>query len=235
MHAKVRHPMTKIDKLNMPLRVAVVEDNARTRTGLAQLLESAPGIKCVAACGSADEAVRVIPGCRPQVVLMDINLPGMSGIQCTALLKAQLPKTQVLMLTAYSDNDYVFEALKAGASGYLLKSIAPEDLLDSIQEVVDGGAPMNGMIARQVIEAFRKPSGGPTETPLTARENEILGFLSRGYSNKEIAARLELSTGTVSVHLEHIYAKLHVRCRTEAAAKYLGSPTVAPQPQATMA
>ena len=212
--------MTKSEKLKMPLKVAVVEDNARTRKGLAQLLESDPGIKCVAACESADEAVRVIPECRPQVVLMDINLPGMSGIQCTAVLKAQLPMTQVLMLTAYSDNDYVFEALKAGASGYLLKSIAPEDLLDSIRQVMAGGAPMNGMIARQVIEVFRKPAGGSTEALLTPRENEILGLLARGYSNKEIAARLDLGTGTVSVHLEHIYAKLHVRSRIEAAVKH---------------
>jgi DNA-binding NarL/FixJ family response regulator len=232
MRAKVRQTMAKIEKLKMPLRVALVEDNARTRKGLAQLLESDPGIKCVAACESADEAMRVIPECRPQVVLMDINLPGISGIECTAVLKARLPETQVLMLTAYSDNDYVFEALKAGASGYLLKSVAPEDLLDSIREVIAGGAPMNGMIARQVIEVFRKPAGGSAEALLTTRENEILGLLAQGYSNKEIAARLALGTGTVSVHLEHIYAKLHVRCRTEAAAKYLGGPTIPPRPSA---
>lgn len=189
--------------------LAIVEDNARARQALSRLLEAYPGVTCVAACATAADALLKIPESRPLVVLMDINLP----------------EVQILMLTAYSDNEYIFEALKAGATGYLLKSISPDDLIRSIREVVDGGAPMSGMIARQVIEVFRQPaSPGTEEAPLTPRENEILGLLAQGYSNKEIAARLDLSTGTASVHLEHIYEKLHVHCRTEAAARYLRGP-----------
>jgi DNA-binding NarL/FixJ family response regulator len=180
----------------------------------------------VAACETAEEAVKQIPECQPQVVLMDINLPGMSGIQCTALLKARLPATHILMLTAYSRDDYVFEALKAGASGYLLKSISLPELIRSILDVVEGGAPMTGQIARRVIEVFRQPAPRATsESQLTPRENEILHLLAQGYSNKEIATQLNCSASTVRNHLEHIYEKLHVHCRAEATAKYLGGPS----------
>jgi len=205
------------------VNVAIVEDNAETRQSLAKLLNAQPRVRCVAACESAAAALAVIPDLRPQVVLMDINLPGTSGIQCTAQLKQLLHETHILMLTAYSCNDYIFEALKAGASGYLLKSTSLQELIRSILDVVDGGAPMTGQIARRVIDVFRQPPpAGLEEARLTARENQVLGLLAKGYSNKEIASFLNCSTGTVKIHLEHIYEKLHVHCRTEAVMKYVG-------------
>lgn len=207
----------------MSTKVAIVEDDAGTRQGWVKLLGHHPRVQCVAVCESAETALKRIPECRPQVVLMDINMPGMTGLRCTALLKKLLPKTQILMLTAYSDDESIFEALQAGASGYLLKSISSADLVRSILEVADGGAPMSGKIARRVIQVFRKPaSKGAEDPPLTPRENEILQLLAKGYANKEIASQLECSTGTVGKHLEHIYEKLHVHCRTEAATKYFG-------------
>jgi DNA-binding NarL/FixJ family response regulator len=206
--------------------VAIVEDDADTRQSWAKLLEGHPRVKCVVACESAETAIKRIPGLRPQVILMDINLPGMSGIQCTALLKLQLPGAQILMLTAYSDNDYIFEALQAGASGYLLKSTSSTELINSILEVVTGGAPMTGQIARRVIDVFRKvPSKGQEQAALTSRENEILQLLAKGFANKEIASHLACSAGTVRIHLQHIYEKLHVHCRTEATLKYLNGST----------
>ena len=205
------------------IRVALVEDNAETCRTWAALLDAHPKVQCVATCATAEAALQRIPECQPQVILMDINLPGLSGIQCTALLKERLPAAQILMLTAYSHDHYIFEALKAGASGYLLKSLSSAQLIRSILEVVEGGAPMTGQIARRVIAVFRQPSAqGPNQNPLTARENEILGLLAQGYTNKEIAATLECMAGTIKVHLEHIYAKLHVHCRAGATAKYLG-------------
>jgi DNA-binding NarL/FixJ family response regulator len=220
--------MTEKWKQGMKVNVAIVEDNAEARQSWVKLLEANPRVNCVAACESAEAALNQIPERHPQVVLMDINLPGMSGIRCTALLKERLPGTQILMLTAYSTNDYIFEALKAGASGYLLKSVSGAELIRSILDVVDGGAPMTGQIARRVIEVFRKPAPkGPEEAKLTSRENEILQLLAKGYANKEIASHLQCTTGTVKIHLEHIYEKLHVHCRTEAAAKYLGGPAPA--------
>jgi len=152
---------------------------------------------------------------------MDIQMPGVTGLGCAKMLKQLLPKTQIIMLTAFSDDDSIFEALQAGASGYLLKSTSSTDLIRSIIEVADGGAPMSGKIARRVIQAFRKPTPKESEAPqLTTRENEILQLLAKGYANKEIASQLECSAATVGKHLEHIYEKLHVHCRTEAATKY---------------
>ena len=222
MRAKITY-MAKIATDDTNVSVAIVEDNRDTRLSWARLLEAHPRVKCVATCESAEVALKRIPELRPQVVLMDINLPGMSGIQCTALLKERLPATQILMLTAYSDNDYIFEALQAGASGYLLKSTSSAELISSILDVVTGGAPMTGQIARRVIEVFRKSASNiHEEAKLTARENEILQLLAKGYANKEIASHLECGSGTVRIHLQHIYEKLHVHCRTEATLKYLG-------------
>lgn len=214
--------VAEVLKQDMKVNVAIVEDDADTRESWVKLLNAHTRVKCVADCASAETALRQVPGWHPQVVLMDINLPGASGIQCTALLKQLLPKTHILMLTAYSDNDYVFEALQAGASGYLLKSTTSSELIRSVLEVVDGGAPMTGQIARRVIEVFRKPAPNKmAEAELTAREKEILQLLAKGYANKEIASHLNCESGTVRIHLQHIYEKLHVHCRTEAAAKYL--------------
>lgn len=206
----------------MRINVGIVEDDREVRENWVKLLNAHPRLKCVGACESGEAALKLFLGCRPDVVLMDINLPGMSGIQCTALLKQQLPKTQVLMVTIYSNNNSVFEALKVGASGYLLKNNSSEEVIRSIIEVVEGGAPMTGQIARRVIEAFRKPPPKDLkESQLTTREKEILHLIAKGYANKEIAAQLEVGVSTVRTHVEHIYEKLHVHCRTEAAAKYL--------------
>jgi DNA-binding NarL/FixJ family response regulator len=176
----------------------------------------------VGACATGEDALKRIPPLQPDVVLMDINLPGMSGIECTARLKERLPQTQILMVTVHGDNDRVFAALQAGASGYLLKRVTPSELLEAIADVIRGGAPMTGEIARKVIDSFRRPVSVLVEAAkLTRREEEILGLLTQGYSNKEIADRLSVSFDTVRTHLKHIYEKLHVRSRTEAATKYL--------------
>lgn len=204
----------------MPTTVAIVEDSAGVRDNWAKLINAAPGFKCVATCPDGETAVRRLPLHQPQVVLMDINLPGMSGIECTARLKNDLPATQILMVTVHSDNERVFAALEAGASGYLLKRMASKELLAAITDMVRGGAPMTGEIARKVIDSFRRPAAGPAER-LTTREEEILLLLTQGYANKEIADRLAISFDTVRTHLRHIYEKLHVRSRTEAATKYL--------------
>jgi DNA-binding NarL/FixJ family response regulator len=206
------------------IQVAIVEDSAGVREGWTKLLNSAAGFQCVGACANGEEALKRLPALRPQVVLMDINLPRLSGIECTRQLKDNLPATQILMVTVHSDNERVFQALKAGASGYLLKRTTPPELLQAIREVRDGGAPMTGEIARKVIEAFHHlpPADGQTSS-ITPREREILELLSQGLANKEIADRLAISFDTVRHHLRHIYEKLHVCCRTEAAAVYLRS------------
>jgi DNA-binding NarL/FixJ family response regulator len=207
----------------MSIKVAIVEDDRKARENWGRILNAHPKLTCVAACATGEEALEQLPACQPEVILMDINLPGMSGIQCTALLKEHLPKTLILMVTAFSNNDYIFDSLKAGASGYLLKSKSSEEVTRAIIDVMEGGAPMTGQIARRVIEVFRKPSPtGLAQAQLTARENEILQWIATGLSNKEIASQINTTVFTVRKHIEHIYEKLHVHCRTEAAAKYLG-------------
>lgn len=206
----------------MSIQVAIVEDERKARENWVKILNAHPKLKCVAACTSGEEALSQLPAAAPDVILMDINLPGMSGIKCTALLKERLPHTLILMVTAFSNNDYIFEALQAGASGYLLKSKSSDEVVRSILDVMEGGAPMTGQIARRVIEVFRKPSPkGLEAAQLTARESEILQWVAKGLSNKEIAAQIDTSIYNVRKHIEHIYEKLHVHCRTEAAAKYL--------------
>jgi DNA-binding NarL/FixJ family response regulator len=213
----------------MKINVGIVEDDREVRENWVKVLNAHPRLKCSTACECGEEALRRLPDCRPDVVLMDINLPGMSGIQCAALLKERLPKTQVLIVTVYSNNKSIFEALQAGASGYILKNNSSEDVIRSIIDVVEGGAPMSGQIARRVIEAFRKPASKVLkEAQLTTRETEILQLVAKGYANKEIAAQLDVGTSTVRTHIEHIYEKLHVHCRTEAAAKYLVGPDHGP-------
>jgi DNA-binding NarL/FixJ family response regulator len=201
------------------VRVALVEDKPEVRQSWARLIDSFPGFSCVCVCSSGEEALRAIPGVLPDVVLMDIFLPRMSGIECTTRLKAQLPKTQIMILTAVEDDELVFMALQAGADGYLLKRTKPADLKEALLEVLRGGAPMTSEIARRVVESFRKPSD--LAVRLSAREEEVLILLSKGYSNKEIAERLSISVDTVGSHLKHIYEKMHVRSRAEAVARYM--------------
>jgi len=205
-------------------QVAIVEDNATLRKYLAEFLSSTPGHDCICACGSAEEALLKLPALRPDVVLMDIHLPGESGIVCTARLRQKLPNLQVIMLTVYKDIKMIFQALKAGACGYVLKRSDETEILEAIAEVRAGGAPMTSEVARMVVRSFLEVPMGQDETSeLSARESEILALLAEGLSNKEIGGRLDISFSTVRTHLMHIYEKLHVRCRTEAAAKYLRS------------
>ena len=204
------------------ISVGIVEDNRDFRNMLSRYLNEAPGYKCVAACSSAEDALKVLPKLNPEVVLMDIHLPCMSGMACTRRLKDICPDTRILILTVYEDNEKVFGALKAGASGYLLKRADPADILRAIQEVKQGGAPMSSQIALQVVQSFRENTKDASKVDeLSEREKEILEQLAKGYSTKEIADRSSVSVNTVRTHLQHIYEKLHVRSRTEAVLKYL--------------
>jgi DNA-binding NarL/FixJ family response regulator len=209
---------------DLTTKVAIVEDNATLRKYLAELINKTRDNKCVCACGSAEEAVVEVLKHRPNVVLMDIHLPGESGIVCTARLREQMPDLHVIMLTVYKDIKMIFQALKAGACGYVLKRAPESEILAAIAEIRAGGAPMTSEIARMVVRAF---AGSPPSTAsegtdqLSTREMEILALIAEGCPNKEIASRLFISGGTVRTHLMHIYEKLHVHCRTEAAAKYL--------------
>ena len=206
------------------VRVVLVEDKAGVRDSWVKLINSLPGFTCVQSCVSGEDALRVIPSLNPDVVLMDIFLPRMSGIECTARLKLQLPKIQILMLTAVEDDELVFMALEAGADGYLLKRTKPEDLRAAMVDVMAGGAPMTSEVARRVVESFRRASKQmKPDVHLTAREEEVLILLSKGYANKEIADQLSISPETVGSHLKHIYEKMHVRSRTEAVARYMTS------------
>ncbi len=204
------------------ITVAIVEDNETVRQTLKELIDAAPRLRCVGTYATAKEAIIEIPKVRPEVVLMDIHLPGESGIACTAKLKARLPNLQVIILTVYKDIEVIFQALKAGASGYLLKRVATDDVLRAITEVHSGGAPMTGEIARLIVQSFQKTStSSMDEQGLTPRELEILALLCEGITNKEIATRLGISAETVRTHLGHIYEKLHVQGRTEAVTKYI--------------
>jgi len=208
----------------MVTKVVVVEDNPVLRQYLSELVSNTGDYRCVCTCGSAEEAMVKIPEVQPNVVLMDIHLPGESGIACTAYLREKMPEVQVIMLTVYKDIDTIFEALKAGACGYVLKRSEEQEILDAIAEVRAGGAPMTSQVARMVVRSFSKSSPEREETnQLSPRESEILALVAKGLSNKEVANSLGISIGTVRIHLNHIYDKLHVRCRTEAAAKYYRS------------
>jgi DNA-binding NarL/FixJ family response regulator len=210
------------------LRVSIVEDDRILRESLAALVGGTADMELVDTYPDAESAITGVPRLPPDVVVMDLNLapPGSgrkSGIDCVAAIKAALPLLQVIVLTVYDDADKVFEALRAGASGYLLKRSTTEEILEAIREVRSGGAPMSMQIARRVVESFR-PEGRPAGEldVLTPREREILGLLAEGGLYKEIAKTLGLSTSTVRVHLHSIYTKLHVQTRTQAVLKYLG-------------
>jgi DNA-binding NarL/FixJ family response regulator len=206
---------------DLTTKIAIVEDNATLREYLADLISGTPGHRCVCACGSAEEALLKLPALRPDVVLMDIHLPGESGLVCTARLRERLPNLQVIILTVYKDIKMIFQALKAGACGYVLKRSDEKEILAAIAEVRAGGAPMTSEVARMVVRSFIEMPMGKDETGgLSGRESEILALLAEGLSNKEIGTKLSISFSTVRTHLMHIYEKLHVRCRTEAAAKY---------------
>ena len=202
-------------------KVAIVEDNKTTREGLETIVNLSTDFRCICTCATAEEALRILPAKEPELVLMDIQLPNMSGVDCMARLKALLPEVKAIMVTVYEDPDRIYSALRAGASGYLLKRSTPEEVLDAMREVQQGGGAMSGEIARKVIGYFREQTTATAEVDqLTAREREVLDLVVGGLSNKEIAERLSVTVAAVRFHLKHIYQKLHVLSRTEAALKF---------------
>lgn len=206
----------------MKKTVVIVEDDPGLQSQLALILQSAGDIECLFAVGSGEEALRKIPLRPPDVVLMDINLPGMSGITCVAALKKKLPTLEIIMLTVYEDSDSIFRALKAGASGYLIKSSCPEVLFQAIRDVYRGGAPFSSHIARKVVQHFQRVGKAAAEgETLSPRENEVIDLLASGYIYKEIADKLNISQETVRTYVKNICHKMHARSRIEAVAKYL--------------
>lgn len=206
----------------MTITVSIVEDNAGTREGLTRLFQRAPGITCLRSYPTGEDAVRGIPGEVPDVALIDINLPGMSGIDCVRQLKRTCPQMLVLMLTTYEESDLIFNSLQAGANGYLLKKMPAEEIVEAVEHVHAGGAPMSMQIARKVVAYFHGRREAPGEMgQLSKRENEILRLLSRGFLYKEIAEELAISMSTVRTHIHAVYEKLHVQSRTEAVVKFL--------------
>jgi len=210
-----------------PIEVAIIEDNVALGESLRLVVDSMDQARCIGVWTSAEEGLRKIDAFRPSIVLMDIHLPGMSGIEATAILKRDLPEIQVIIVTVHRENEKIFEALKAGACGYLIKRSRAAEVRQAILDVHSGGAPMSAEIARRVVEAFHSPA--PRTAPeegavhLSNRETAVAKLVAEGLANKEIADRLDLSIETVRGHLKKIYDKLHVRCRTEAAVKYLDS------------
>ena len=209
----------------MSIAVSIVEDDPGVRSSLVKLINSSPGYKCVSQHSSAENALDEIPKLKPDVALMDINLPGINGVECVRKLKPLLPRTQVIMLTVYQNTDNIFKALAAGATGYLLKQTPPSELLAAIRDVNAGGSPMNSHIARKIVQSFQEsPAAAATDNSeaLSPREAEVLDLLSKGFLYKEIADQMKISYATVHTHIRHVYEKLHVRSRTEAVAKHLG-------------
>ena len=207
---------------DMPIKVALVEDDEGIRTSLAALIRRAPALRLAGDYPDAETALKEIPRRPPDVVLMDINLPGMNGVECVRQLKSSTPEIQVLMLTVYEDSDSLFNSLRAGASGYLLKRTASAKLLEAIRDVYAGGSPMTPQLARRVVQFFSGPADGRSPVArLTAGEREFLDQLANGYAYKEIAERMNISIDTVRSYVRTVYEKLHVHSRTEAVVKYL--------------
>ena len=208
----------------MSISVSIVEDDAQVRASLVKLIDSSPGFRCVSHHSSAENALQEIPKGKSNVVLMDINLPGINGVECVRRLKPLLPATQIIMLTVYQNTEHIFNALAAGATGYMLKQTPPAELLTAIREVHAGGSPMNGHIARKIVQSFQQaaPVASPEAQSLSPREAEVLDLLAKGFLYKEIAEAMKVTYATVHTHVRHVYEKLHVRSRTEAVAKHLG-------------
>lgn len=206
----------------MPIAVSIVEDNRDARESLAALLESTPTLRCLGVYPTGEKALAAIPLEPPDVLLVDINLPGMSGIELVTKLKARLPALPILMLTTYEQSDLIFDSLRAGANGYLLKSMPTDELIKAFETVQAGGAPMSMQIARKVVDFFRQNSAPDTAVEsLSPREKEVLAQLAQGRFYKEIAADLGIAMSTLRTHQQRIYEKLHVQSRTEATLKYL--------------
>jgi DNA-binding NarL/FixJ family response regulator len=207
----------------MKIKVSIVEDDAGTRVSLMKVLQNASGLNCLHAYADGETALAEIPKDVPEVVLMDIRLPGMSGIECVAKLKEKLPELVVLMLTTYEESDLIFESLRAGATGYLLKNMPPAELINAVVQARTGGSPLSMRIARKIVSHFqeiKKPASDTEE--LTKREHEILSLLAKGFLYKEIADQLQISINTVRVHIQKVYEKLHVHSRSQAIMRFLG-------------
>ena len=208
---------------NDPIRVALVEDQGGLRESLKKALTGVPGIICVAACANAEQALEELPALQPQVVLMDINLPGMSGVECVRHLVERIPGVLVVMLTVYDNTEAIFNSLKSGACGYLRKPVRGRELIAAIRDVAAGGSPMSATIARMVVQTFSaqapRPAPAEPEASLTDREQAVLQLVLEGFPYKQIADRLELSVYTVNFHIRNIYGKLQVHSRSEAVAK----------------
>jgi DNA-binding NarL/FixJ family response regulator len=205
----------------MPISISIVEDNDKLRGTLARVLNRADGFRCVSQHPSAEDALKELPGVKPEVVLMDINLPGMNGVECVRQLKPLLPQTQVMMLTVYEDTENIFNALAAGASGYMLKRTSTKELIEAIHEVKRGGSPMTMHIARKVVQSFQKAAPSASTENLSEREQQVLDLLSQGLIYKEISEKLGIGYETVHTYIRRVYEKLQVRTRTEAVAKFL--------------
>jgi len=203
------------------IKVGIVEDNKTVREGFETLLNRTPGFQCVCACGTVADALKRIPKAQPDVVLMDIQLPDATGVECTAKIKQQMPAVHIVIVTVYEDSERIFQALRAGACGYLLKRAEPEKVIAAVREALEGGVPMTPEIARKVIGQFRQQAATVSQVEdLTDREREVLEFVMHGLGNKAIADRLSVTVAAVKWHLQHIYEKLHVHSRTEAALKF---------------
>ena len=204
------------------ITVSIVEDDPHVRSSLGKLIDGTPGFRCISRHANAEDALKELTKVQPEVVLMDINLPGLNGVECVRRLKPQLPGTQIIMLTVYQNTEHIFNALAAGATGYMLKQTPPAELLQAIKEVHNGGSPMSSHIARKIVLSFQQPAAAADEgATLSPREAEVLDLLAKGFLYKEIADQMKVSYATVHTHIRHIYEKLHVRSRTEAVAKHL--------------
>jgi DNA-binding NarL/FixJ family response regulator len=205
----------------MKIKVSIVEDDAGTRVNLMKVLQAAPQLQCLEGYPDGDTALREIPRKVPDVVLMDIRLPGMSGIECVARLKEKLPQLDVLMLTTYEESELIFESLRAGATGYLLKNMPPAELINAVVQARTGGSPLSMRIARKIVGHFQQQKTAKSETEaLTRREHEILTLLAKGFLYKEIADQLQISVNTVRVHVQKVYEKLHVHSRSQAIMRF---------------
>jgi DNA-binding NarL/FixJ family response regulator len=203
------------------ISISIVDDEAELRQSISTFLNNSPGFRCVSSYGNGEDALRHLPTDKPDVILMDINMKGMNGIECVRQLKTVAPQIQIMMLTVYQDTKQIFEALAAGATGYLLKRLPPEKLLEAITEVNEGGGPMSGFIARKVIASFQKVQTSGKFCDLTTREQMVLDCLAKGITYKQIASELNISLATIRTHIRHIYEKLQVHSRTEAVVMYL--------------
>ncbi|MGH8023497.1 MAG: response regulator [Limisphaerales bacterium] len=205
----------------MKISVSIVEDDQLVRESLSRLIDGADGYRCVSKHASAEEALENVLKIRPNVILMDINLSGINGVECTRRLKPLLPGTQIIMLTVYQNTEHIFDALTAGATGYMLKQTRPEQLLNAVRDVHEGGSPMSSHIARKIVQSFQRHSQRDEPQSLSPREAQVIELLAKGYLYKEVADTIGVTYATVHTHIRHIYEKLQVRSRTEAVVKHL--------------